>query len=77
MPASISTVALAAFTLKMRPTTTLVAVTATSRISVEEVHFGHFFYGRLEIVKMRQEHFPLKRRVHFRCHVVVVVDALD
>jgi len=28
-------------------------VTATSRISVEEVHFGHFFYGGLQIAKMR------------------------
>src|SRR5215469_12451910 len=54
------------------------AVTATSGISVEEgVHFGHFFYGRLQIVKVRQEHFPLKRRVHIRCHVVAVIDTLD
>jgi hypothetical protein len=53
------------------------SVTAISRISVEEVHFGHFFHGRLEIAKMRQEHFPLKRRVRFRCHVVALIDTLD
>ena len=37
---------------------------------------GHFFYGGLHIAKVRQEHFALKRRVRFRCHVVAVVDTL-
>jgi hypothetical protein len=28
-------------------------------------------------VKVRQEHFALKRRVRFHCQVVAVVDTLD
>jgi hypothetical protein len=46
-------------------------------LKVGDVHFGHFFYGRLHIVKVRQEHFALKRRVRFRRHVVAVVDTLN
>jgi hypothetical protein len=46
-------------------------------LKVGDVYFGHFFYRRLHIVKVRQEHFALKRRVRFRCHVVAVVDTLD
>src|SRR5262245_18108504 len=42
-----------------------------------DVHFGYFFYGRLDIAKVRQEHFALKRRVRFCRHVVAVVDTLD
>ena len=40
-------------------------------------HFGHFLYGGLHVAKVRQEHFALKRRIRFRCHVVAVVDTLD
>src|SRR5262245_27389041 len=46
-------------------------------LKVGDVHFGHYFYGRLDIAKVRQEHFALKRRVRFRRHVVAVVDTLD
>src|SRR5262245_11252375 len=46
-------------------------------LKVGDVHFGRFFYGRLHIAKVRQEHFALKRRVRFRRHVVAVVDTLD
>jgi hypothetical protein len=46
-------------------------------LKVGDVHFGPFFYGRLHIVKVRQEHFALKRRVRFRRHVVAVVDTLN
>src|SRR5262245_60313449 len=46
-------------------------------LKVGGVHFGHFLYCRLQIAKVRQEHFALKRRVRFRRHVVAMVDTLD
>src|SRR5215831_19095186 len=40
----------------------------------EEFFEVPFLYCRLQIAKVRQEHFALKRRVRFRRHVVAVVD---